>query len=71
MALLDHRGDDGLRNDERSVQVNVDDLTELLGGHVAHRDALDDAGVVDQHIDVADLGSDLLDHCLLYTSRCV
>ena len=46
------------------VQVNVDDLTELGSGHLDHRDALDDTGVVDQHIDVADLGGDLLDHLI-------
>ena len=63
-ALLDHIGNDSLGNDEGSVQVHVNDLTELGSGHLDHRDALDDAGVVDQHVDVADLGGDLLDHLI-------
>ena len=63
-ALLDHIGNDRLGNDEGGVQVNVDDLTELGSGHLDHRDALDDAGVVDQHVDVADFLGDLLDHLI-------
>ena len=51
-------------HDEGSVQVNVDDLTELGSGHLDHRDALDDAGVVDQHVDVTDFLGDLLDHLI-------
>ena len=63
-ALLDHIGNDSLGNDERCVQVNVDDLTELGSGHLDHRDALDDAGVADQHVDVTDFGGNFLDHVL-------
>ena len=63
-ALLDHIGNDRLGDNEGSVQVNVDDLTELGSGHLDHRDALDDAGVVDQHIDVADFLGNLLDHLI-------
>ena len=61
-ALLDHVGDDGLGNDKGSVQVNINDLTELCSGHFAHGNALDDTGVVDQNVDVADFLGDLLDH---------
>ena len=64
MALLDHIGNNGLGDDEGSVQVNVDNLTELGSGHLDHRDALDDAGVVDQHVDVTDFLGDLLDHLI-------
>ena len=60
MALRDHAGDHGLGYDEGGDQVHVDDLGELLGGHFAHRDAADDAGVVDQDVHHADLGLDLL-----------
>ena len=54
VALLDHGGDDGLGNDEGSVQVHVDNLTELSGGHLAHGNTLDDTGVVNQDVDHAD-----------------
>ena len=62
VALLDHRGDDGLRDDERTVEVDVDHLAELRGGHLDHRDALDDAGVVDEDVHHADLLFDLRYH---------
>ena len=62
VALLDHRGDDGLRDDERTVEVDVDHLAELCGGHFDHRDALDDAGVVDEDVHHADLLFDLRYH---------
>ena len=62
LALLDHRGDDGLRDDERAVEVDVDHLAELRGGHLDHRDALDDAGVVDEDVHDADLFFDLRHH---------
>ena len=41
------------------VQVNVHHLTELGSGHLGHGDALDDAGIVDQNVDVADFLGDL------------
>ena len=31
------------------VQVNVNDLTEVRRRHVKHRDAFDDAGIVDEN----------------------
>ena len=68
MALLDHARNAGLGDDERRVEVNVDHLAEIGRAHFEHRDALDDAGVVDQNVDHADflanLGDGLL-HCFL------
>ena len=63
-ALLDHVRDNGLGHDERGVQVNVDDLTELSSAHLGHRDTLDDTGVVDQNVDVTNFLGNLLDECL-------
>ena len=37
------------------VEVHVDDLAEIVGAHLRHGDALDDARVVDQNVDDADL----------------
>ena len=59
VTLLDHGGDHSLGYDERSVQVHVDHLTELGSAHVAHGDALDDAGVVHQNVDDTHFGLDL------------
>ena len=55
VTFLDHRGDDGLGADEGGVEVHVDDLAEIVGAHLRHGDALDDARVVDQNVDDADL----------------
>ena len=60
MTLLDHTRDDSLGNDERTVQVNVDDFAEIRSRHFQHRDPLDDSRVVDQDIDHADFSFDLL-----------
>ena len=61
MPLFDHAGNDGLRDDKGCVQIHVDHLTELLRRHVAHRDALDNPGVVYEDVDHADLFLHLLD----------
>ncbi len=53
MAFLYHAGDDRLRHNEGSYQVNVDDTAEILDVHLLHRDALDDAGIVHQDVDGA------------------
>ena len=45
-----HSGNHGFGNDERGVQVNVYHLTEILHGHLGHRDALDYPGIVDQNV---------------------
>ena len=64
MTLLDHARDARLGNDERRVEVNVDDLAEIRRAHLQHRDALDDAGVVDQNVDDADFFANLSDGLL-------
>ena len=55
---LDHAGDNGLGNDEGSDQVDIHDLTEISGLHLHHGDALDDAGVVDQDVNAAQVALD-------------
>ena len=64
-ALFDHGRDHRLGHDKRPVEVDVDDLPEVLGGHLHHGDALDDAGVVHQNIDHAHLGLNF-GHQLVY-----
>ena len=54
VTLLNHRRNDRLGDDERRIQVNINHLTELFGGHFAHRNALDDARVVDKDVNHAD-----------------
>ena len=46
----------GLRHPVAAVEVDVDDLAELLGRLPGGRDGGADAGVVDQHVDPAELG---------------
>ena len=60
-TALHHLGHHGGGSDVRSHQVDVDDLLELGACHLVHRDALDDAGVVHEDVDGADLGVDCLD----------
>ena len=59
-AALHHFGKDGGGDDVRGHEVHVDDLLEFLALHLVHRDALDDAGVVDEDVDLADLGVNAL-----------
>lgn len=61
MALGDHTGQAGLGHDERCVEVDVDNAAKVLGAHVEHRGALDDAGVVDQGLGRACHGRDVVD----------
>ena len=70
MTLGDHAGQASLRHDERGVKVDVDDATEVLGAHVEHGGALDNAGIVDQDIGRGakiglDLGDELGDNGLV------
>ena len=64
LATLHHLGDDSRRNDERSYQVNVDNLLELATLHLVHRDTLDDTSVVYQNINLTNLSVNLLHECL-------
>ncbi len=50
MSLLLHAGYDGLRHDERRVEVDVYHLPEVLYAHFFHRYALDDTGIVHQDV---------------------
>ena len=51
VALFNHRGNDGLGNDEGRVEVYVDYLPEIGGRHLYHRYPLDYARIVDEYID--------------------
>ena len=64
MALLLHARNDGFRDDERCVEVDVYDLAEVLHRHFLHRYTLDDSGVVDEDIDGAELLFDVGNHFL-------
>ena len=64
MTLLDHCRDNCFRYDERSIQIYVDYLTELICGHLGHGDSLDDACVVNQDIDGAYFLLDLSYHSI-------
>ena len=64
MTLLDHCRDNCFRYDERCIQVYVDHLTELICGHLGHRNSLDDACVVNQDIDGAYFLLDLSYHSI-------
>ena len=68
VALLDHAGDNMLCHDVGGNQVDIDDLAEVLGLHLQHGNTLDDAGVVDQDVNGAQVPLDVghqLDHVLL------
>ena len=70
MALGDHAGQTGLGDDKRCVEVDIDDAAEVLGAHVEHGGALNDAGVVDQDVGRGtkvglDLGDELGDDGLV------
>ena len=62
MSLAQHAGQHSLRDDERSRQVDIDDLAEILRRHLEHRDALDDARIVHEDVDGAKLLLDIRDH---------
>ena len=64
MPLPDHSRNHRLCHDKRRIQVNVDYLAELFGGHLQHGDSLDDTGIVYQDVDHSDLFLDLCHHGL-------
>lgn len=64
LTALHHLGDDGRADDERTDEVDVDDLLELSALHLVHGDALDDAGIVYEDVDLTYLLVDLLHECL-------
>ena len=61
VALLDHAGDNCLSNDEGSNQVDVNNFAEVFAGHFDHGDTLDDACVVNQNVNAAQIFFDLPD----------
>ncbi len=62
MPFLNHIRNDGLGDDERRVQVYVNNLAELLSAHLVHRNPLNDSGVIDEDIDDPELFTYLRDH---------
>ena len=54
MPFFNHAGDDCFGADKWRDQVNINDLCKIIDRHVSHRNALDDARVIDQNIDHAD-----------------
>ena len=54
-ALLDHHRGDGLHAEEHAGLVDLGDPAVLLERGVEHLQHPEDAGVVDQHVDVAEL----------------
>ena len=62
--LLLHGRDRRLAHVERAAQVHVEDGVVVLRADAEELDRLGDAGVVDQHVDPAELGHHLLDRRL-------
>ena len=59
-AAFHHLRHDCRRTNERTNKVDVNDLLELLALHLVHGNALDDAGIVDQNVNLPHLGMNLL-----------
>ncbi len=57
-TALHHLGQHGRRNDIGSDEVHIDDRLELGALHLVHGYALDDTGIVDEDVDLSDLGMD-------------
>jgi hypothetical protein len=53
LDLLDHAARDRLPDQERALQVHPQDLVEIGLGEVEELGAVDDAGIVDEDVDVA------------------
>ena len=64
MAFCNHARKNCLRNDERSVQVNVDNLTEFLCFHLKHWNSFDDSCIVYEDVNYTDIFLNLFD-CFL------
>ena len=64
IALLDHTRKDSLCAEERTGEVDIDDLIPLLLRHLDHRDSLDDTGIIYQDIDTAKLLLYILHECI-------
>ena len=49
---------------ERTLEVDVDNRVKVLLGHIEHKLVARDTGVVDENINLAEVGDHLLDNCL-------
>jgi hypothetical protein len=58
---LAHALDDVAAHVEQRAEIGVDHLRPLLGFHAMQRRVAGNAGVVDQHVDGAEVGLDLLE----------
>ena len=66
MTLLNHWRNNCLWYDKRSVKVNVNNLSELVSSHIAHRNSLNDTCIVYKNIDNAYFSLDFLNHFLYH-----
>ena len=64
MSLLFHSWDNSLRNDERSIEVDINNLTEILKRHLGHRNTLDDTSVINKDVDNTKFLVDVCNHCI-------
>ena len=64
VALLDHAWKDSLCAEERTGEIDIDNLIPLLLRHLNHRDSLDDAGIIYQDINTTELLLDILHECV-------
>ena len=58
----DHLADSNLRDDERAVEVDVENVVPFIIGDVEEGPFDFDAGVVDDDVEAAELGDDIGDH---------
>ena len=62
VTALDHAGQNGLCHNEGRREVHVHHPAEVLNRHLAHGNALDDAGVVHQNVQRSDCLFNVIDH---------
>ena len=60
-AAPEHRAAEGLGQEEDSLEVDLHDLVPVFLGEIEGVGAPDDPGTVDQDVDVAGLGHQLVD----------
>ena len=63
-TLLHHGRQHSLRNDERSVQVDINHTTEVSSFHFVHRNTADNTGVINKDINRTYFFLDSSNHCL-------
>ena len=62
VTFFNHRRDNSLRHNKRSIQVYINYLTEFSCRHFVHRDTLNDTCIVNQNIDNAYFFLNLSNH---------